>query len=113
MRTVIETPTFQRQAASIWSKDEREAFIDWIAQNPDAGDVIQDAQGARKVRWARKGTGKSGGVRIIYYHLVDDQVILLLTVYAKAARESISAKEIKDKRRNHENPQRPTKPRSR
>ena len=76
MRTVIETPTFQKQATSIWSKDEREAFIDWIAQNPDAGDVIQDAQGARKVRWARKGTGKSGGARVIYYHLVDDQVVL-------------------------------------
>lgn len=113
MRTVIETPSFQKQADSVWSNNEREAFIDWIAQNPDAGDVIKDAQGARKVRWSRKGTGKSGGVRVIYYHLVDDKVVLLLVIYAKAVQESMSAKEIQDKRRSHESPQRPTKPRPR
>ena len=40
MRTVIETPTFQKQAEKIWSEDERLAFIDWIASNPLAGNVI-------------------------------------------------------------------------
>jgi len=95
MRTVIETPTFQKQANEMWSEDEREAFIDWIAANPDAGDVIKDANGARKVRWKRAGSGKSGGARVIYFHLVNDQVVLLLMVYAKAVRETVSAKEIK------------------
>ncbi|MCX5592540.1 DNA-binding protein [Alcaligenes endophyticus] len=98
MRTVIETPSFQKQASEVWSKEEREAFIDWIAEHPDAGDVIKDADGARKVRWSRKGTGKSGGVRVIYYHLVDDEVVLLLMLYAKAVRETVKGKEIKDKR---------------
>lgn len=37
MLTVIETPMFLRYAASVWGEDEREAFIDWIAQNPEAG----------------------------------------------------------------------------
>ncbi len=50
VRTVIETPTFQRQAEKLWSEDERLAFIDWIAANPLAGDVIPGADGARKVR---------------------------------------------------------------
>jgi len=50
MRTVIETPTFQKQADKLWAEDERLAFIDWIAQNPGVGDVIPDAEGARKVR---------------------------------------------------------------
>lgn len=50
MRTVIETPTFQKQAEKIWSDDERLAFIDWIAANPLAGKVIPGADGARKVR---------------------------------------------------------------
>ncbi|MFA1602347.1 DNA-binding protein [Alcaligenes faecalis] len=98
MRTVIETPTFQKQAADVWADGEREAFIDWIAENPDSGDVIKDADGARKVRWSRKGTGKSGGVRVIYYHLVDDEVVLLLMLYAKAVRESVGGKEIKRER---------------
>lgn len=58
MRTVIETPTFQKQAEKIWSESERVKFIDWIAVNPLAGDVIPNADGARKVRWGRAGTGK-------------------------------------------------------
>lgn len=50
MRTVIQTPTFQKQAEKLWSEDERLAFIDRIAANPLAGDVIPGADGARKVR---------------------------------------------------------------
>src|SRR5690606_22701340 len=99
MRTVIETPAFQKQAEAVWSREERHAFIDWIAENPDAGDVIQGADGARKVRWKRAGSGKSGGARVIYFHLVDDEVVLLIMVYTKAVRETVSDKEIKHTRR--------------
>lgn len=52
---------------SVWGDDERASFIDWIAQNPEAGDVIPGATPLRKVRWGRAGTGKRGGVRGIYY----------------------------------------------
>jgi len=71
MRTVIETPTFQKQAEKLWTEDERVGFIDWIAVNPLAGDVIPGADGARKVRWNRTGLGKSGGARVIYFHLTE------------------------------------------
>lgn len=94
MRTVIETPTFQRNAAKLWSDDERVAFIDWIARNPLAGDVVPGADGARKVRWARAGAGKSGGTRVIYFNLTDDEIVLLVTVYAKAERSNMSPAEI-------------------
>jgi hypothetical protein len=50
MFTVIETPTFQKQAEKLWSPIERHAFIDWIACTPNAGTVIPGADGARKVR---------------------------------------------------------------
>lgn len=95
MRTVIETPTFQKQADALWTAREREAFIDFIAENPDVGDVISGADGARKVRWQRQGSGKRGGVRVIYFHLVGDEVVLLVMVYAKAERASVKAKDIK------------------
>jgi hypothetical protein len=52
MYTVIETPTFQKQAEKIWSESERIEFINWIAENALVGDVIPGAQGARKVRWS-------------------------------------------------------------
>jgi len=65
MLTVIETEKFQKLAATLWSEDERMAFIDWIAANPLAGDVIPGARGARKVRWQVGGRGKRGGVRVV------------------------------------------------
>lgn len=95
MRTVVETPTFQKQAEAMWSADERASFIDFIAENPDTGDVIPGAEGARKVRWTRPGLGKRGGARVIYFHLVGDEVVLLVMVYAKAKRENVKPKSIK------------------
>lgn len=95
MRTVLETPTFQKQASEIWGQYERHAFIDWIAENPDAGAVIPGADGARKVRWSRPGMGKRGGTRVIYFYLVDDEIVLLVMVYAKAERANVKAKGIK------------------
>jgi len=55
MRTVTETPTFQKQADRLWSEDERLEFIAWIAANSQVGDVIPGAEGARKVRWSLTG----------------------------------------------------------
>jgi len=95
MKTVVETPSFRKQADEIWSEDERFAFISWIAEHPDAGDVIPGADGARKVRWTRQGTGKRGGVRVIYFHLVDNELVLLLMIYAKAVRTNVKTKDIK------------------
>jgi hypothetical protein len=64
---VVETAEFEKQAKAVWSDAEREAFVDWIAANPGAGDVIPGADGARKVRWSHAGKGKRGGVRVIYF----------------------------------------------
>ena len=91
----METATFQKQASEVWGESERHAFIDWIAENPDAGDVIPGADGARKVRWSRPGMGKRGGARVVYFHLVDDEIVLLVMVYAKAERANVKAKDIK------------------
>lgn len=97
MKTVIETPTFQKQDESIWTEDERLAFISWISQNPLAGDVIPGADGARKVRWSAAGKGKRGGVRVIYFNLVEQDVIVLITLYQKSNQANIQASDIKKK----------------
>jgi len=95
MRTVVELPTFQKQAARVWNDDERMAFIDWIAAHPDAGDVIPGTQGVRKVRWARAGSGKSGGARVIYFNQTELQQVWLLAIYAKSDRANMAAAEIR------------------
>ena len=57
--------------------------------------MIAGAEGARKVRWRRSGTGKSGGARVIYFNLTEQEVVLLVAVYAKADRANILPSEIK------------------
>jgi len=97
MLTVIETPTFQKQAAAVWSETERLEFITYIAANPTAGDVIQGGNGMRKVRWTVAGKGKRGGARVIYITFMEAGELALLAVYTKAERENILPKEVKRK----------------
>ncbi len=86
--TVAETLPFLRQATGLWSEDERNAFIDFIAVNPEVGDVIPDTGGIRKIRWRRAGTGKRGGVRVVYFYNDNTMPLYLLLIYAKAQREN-------------------------
>ncbi len=95
MRTAIETPTFQRQADGYWTEDQRLDFLSWLAANPGAGDVIPGADGARKVRWTLPGSGKRGGVRVIYFNYAEDGAVLLVMMYAKGDRENVSSGDIK------------------
>lgn len=91
--TVAETPLFVRQADQVWTDAEREEFVDFIGRNPEAGDLIPETGGVRKVRWGGGGSGKRGGARVIYFHHDVDRPLYLLVVYAKARREDLSADE--------------------
>jgi hypothetical protein len=90
---VVETRPFQRFAAEIWSEAERQEFIDTVAREPTRGAVMQGTGGVRKLRWSREGTGKSGGVRVIYYFHDEEAPLFLLTVYAKGRKDNLSADE--------------------
>lgn len=93
--TVIETPVFSRKAEALLSDVEREDFAVFISQNPNAGSVVRGSGGVRKVRWARAGSGKSSGFRVIYYNLLQHEEIWLLTMYAKSDRSTIPVHELK------------------
>jgi hypothetical protein len=99
MLTVIESPIFQRLWPRYWDEDERGEFAAFIALDPEAGSVIRGSGGVRKVRWAREGTGKSGGVRIIYLTRNESGEVYLLTLYAKSESENISLTTLKEIRR--------------
>ena len=103
MFTVVETSLFQKQWPLYWSEEERGEFAAYIAEFPSAGDVVPQSGGIRKVRWRRAGTGKSGGVRVIYFtHTVEEEVVLLL-MYAKAKTDNITGPKLKEIRRVLEN----------
>ena len=91
--TVAETPLFLRQARDVWDQAAHDAFVDFIAQNPEAGAVIPETGGVRKLRWAREGTGSRGGARVIYFYCDADRPLYLLMVYAKARKEDLTPDE--------------------
>lgn len=97
--TIVESPIFQRIWPKYWDEEERAEFATFIALNPESGSVIRGSGGVRKVRWAREGTGKSGGVRVIYLTRNEAGEIYLLTLYAKSESENISPSTLKEIRR--------------
>ena len=103
MYTVIETPIFSADAKPLLSEEDRGALCAWIADNPLAGDVVPGSGGCRKVRWARAGMGKRGGTRVIYFNRLENGVIYLLVIYAKAVRGNIPAHLLKTIKEEIEN----------
>ena len=91
--TVVETPFFLKKAATLMDAKERSELIVYLGLNPEAGAVIPETGGVRKVRWAAQGKGKSGGVRVIYYFHSEAFPLFLLTVYAKNQKANLTKAE--------------------
>ena len=95
MITIAETEPFQRKVGRLLSEDEKAELIAYLSMHPNAGVLIQGAGGIRKLRWARSGRGKSGGVRVIYYFHNEEMPLYLLALFAKNERSNISMEEKK------------------
>jgi hypothetical protein len=95
MQTIAETQTFVRQAAELLSGSEHADLMVYLAGNPLAGDEIVGTGGVRKVRFAARGKGKSGGVRVIYYFYDCDVPLYALYIYAKSDQADLTAEQRK------------------
>ena len=94
MHSVVETPTYLRSARSAgMTPDEMLEAVRIFSETPTAGALIEGTGGARKVRLARRGKGKSGGYRIITYYAAADIPVFLLDVYAKGTKVNVSKSE--------------------
>lgn len=94
MQAVIETGYYLRQAKKAGvAEAERHDIVDFIADHPQAGDEISGTGGARKLRFARQGTGKSGGYRVITFYSGPDIPVFLLNIFSKSGKENISQAE--------------------
>jgi hypothetical protein len=96
MQTVAETPEYLRRADKLLTDSERGDVVDYLAAHPKAGDLMQGTGGVRKLRWARAGRGKSGGVRVIYYFHGEAIPLYVLTVFAKNERANLTKAERND-----------------
>ncbi len=85
----MPNPSFHRRCA----------FAAYIAEHPTAGNVVPESGGIRKVRWGRAGSGKSGGVRVIYFTRNAEGEVVLLTLYAKAKTDNLTGPQLKEIRR--------------
>jgi mRNA-degrading endonuclease RelE of RelBE toxin-antitoxin system len=78
--------------------DEYAEMQVFLAHRPDAGSIIKDSGGMRKLRWAGSGRGKRGGLRVIYYWWVAKDRISLLLVYPKNVQDDLTADQLKQMR---------------
>jgi hypothetical protein len=81
----IEAPAFSRYRDDYLDDDDLCEVQQALIDNPDSGDPIPGAGGLRKLRWPdkRRGKGKRGGIRIIYYGFLSANEIWLVTLYSK------------------------------
>lgn len=75
--------------------DEYRALQSFLAGDPEAGDVMPGTGGFRKLRWAdrRRGKGKRGGLRVIYYYFLTYAQVWLMTLYDKGEIADLSSAE--------------------
>ena len=90
---IVETSEFLRATKKLFSENEVALLRNYVAYNPEVGDVIPGTGGVRKLRWATGNKGKSHGARVIYFFRDLNMPLYLLTAYAKSTKINITARE--------------------
>jgi hypothetical protein len=99
-RMFIETSEFRRRWSRLgFGEEDLRELQGYLLEHPSAGDIVQGTGGVRKLRWARPGRGKSGGVRTMYIDFADSETTWLITVFSKNERADLSAEERAEIRR--------------
>jgi len=96
MQTIVELPEFVKRADKLLSDSEKLSIINYLAEHPAAGDIMQGTGGIRKLRWSAQGKGKSGGVRVIYYFHNEVMPVFLLTLFGKGEKANLTKTERND-----------------
>ena len=92
---IIETPIFTKLIKELMSDDEYKDLQEALVSRPDRGSLIKNSGGLRKVRWALEGRGKSGGARVIYYWMTDNDQLYMLLAYPKNVQDNLTDTQLK------------------
>jgi hypothetical protein len=91
----IETSIFTKRVLALLDDDHYHELQNHLAGHPDAGKIIPGSGGLRKVRWAARGRGKRGGLRVIYFWWISTERISMLFIYAKNEQDDLSSAQLK------------------
>lgn len=91
----VETPIFTKKLKSLLADDDYRALQVALMLRPEQGPLIKGGGGLRKVRWAPHGTGKRGGVRLLYFWHPDEEVIYMLFAYGKSHQEDLTPEQLR------------------
>lgn len=94
-RLFVHLPDFDH----FWTKaglgdDELKDFQNYLLEYPKQGVVISGSNGIRKIRWKKKGTGKSGGIRVFYVDFEEFEIVFLITLLEKNDKENLTKSEL-------------------
>ncbi len=92
MIAVVETEEFLADVKGVLSEEEHDDLILYVGLYPEAGAVIPEAGGLRKLRWTAKGKGKRGGSRVIYYFHNVDVPVFLMAIFTKSIQTDMSTR---------------------
>jgi len=92
---IIETTIFTKKVNTLLTDDEYRNLQNNLVIKPELGKVIRGSGGLRKIRWGASGRGKSSGVRIIYYWIVQKRIILMLLIYPKNEQDDLTSSQLK------------------
>ncbi len=90
MRRVIRSSRYERAAKRLLPPSVKQELEKSIAADPERHPLVAGTGGFRKARWRRPGSGKSGGVRVIYYFMVRPDLVFLADLYAKNEKENLT-----------------------
>jgi hypothetical protein len=91
--TVVETRRFIKDANRLMPEAYRAELVNFIGANPEAGDLVPESGGIRKLRWALPRAGERGGARVIYYFHNENLPLFLLAAYGKNEKANLTKDE--------------------
>ena len=91
----VELPSFERFREDYLNDDEYKDLQRLLMENPKAGDIIAGTGGLRKLRFEdkRRGKGKRGGLRVIYYYQTSASEFLMFSIYDKDEATDLTSKQ--------------------
>lgn len=93
MHTIVELPEYKKRVEKLLTDEENKQIISYLAVHPKAGVLMQGTGGVRKLRWAKEGGGKSGGVRVIYYYHSEEIPLFMLSLFGENEKANLSKAE--------------------